>query len=47
MRSFSSVAALSVNVNATMDAGSAPSRISDATRREIDCVLPDPAHAMT
>ena len=47
MRSFSSLAARSVNVKATIDAGSAPSSMSAATRREIDSVFPEPAQAMT
>jgi len=50
MRSLSSAAARSVNVNATMFAGVMPSsrlvaRIC-ATRSATTCVLPDPAHAM-
>jgi hypothetical protein len=47
MRSFSSDAARSVKVKATIDAGSAPSAIRAATRREMDSVFPEPAHAMT
>jgi hypothetical protein len=47
VRSFNSAAARSVNVNATMDAGSAPSAMSAATRRDIASVLPDPAQAIT
>jgi hypothetical protein len=44
---LSSVAARSVKVNATIELGSAPSAIRSATRREIDSVFPDPAHAIT
>src|SRR5262249_36126338 len=37
----------SVNVKATIDAGSTPSSMSADTRREIASVLPAPAQAMT
>ena len=47
MRSLSSAAAFSVNVNAMTLRGSTPgcARI-DAIRWEMTCVLPEPAHAM-
>ena len=45
-RSFSSAAAFSVNVNATMSFGSTPgSRRISTIRSEITWVFPDPAHA--
>lgn len=47
IRAFSSVAARSVKVNATIAPGSTPSATKAAIRREIDSVFPDPAQAMT
>jgi hypothetical protein len=44
---FSDAAARCVNVKATIAQGSTPSTTSEATRREIDSVLPEPAHATT
>ncbi len=46
MRSFSSAAAFSVKVNATIDSAGSPSSRSDATRWETTSVLPEPAAAM-
>ena len=46
MRSLSSAAAFSVNVNATIDSAGSPSASSEATRCETTSVLPEPAAAM-
>ena len=46
MRSFSSAAAFSVKVKATIDSGASPSAKSEATRWDTTSVLPDPAAAM-
>jgi hypothetical protein len=46
MRSFSSCAARSVNVNATIARGSIPSATMSATRWATTSVLPEPAEAM-
>ena len=46
IRSFSSAAALSVKVNATIDRGSSPPAMRSATRWETTSVLPEPAAAM-
>jgi hypothetical protein len=50
MRSFNSPEAFSVKVNATMLAGFTPAALFDwrisTIRRDITCVLPEPAQAM-